>query len=112
MMTMDVLQSVITVAVVVLGTVLTRFGAFILFPESKTPPKFVRYLGRVLPPAIMGMLVIYSMKNVSVTSGSHGIPEALALLAVIILHYWKHNMLLSIFGGTALYMVLVQLVFV
>ncbi|MCH9275505.1 branched-chain amino acid transporter permease [Bifidobacterium amazonense] len=111
-MTMTFWQSVVTIAVVALGTILTRFVPFLLFPESKEPPRFIRYLGNVLPYAMTGLLVVYSLKDVSLVSGSHGIPEAIAMLAIIGLHLWKKNMLLSIAGGTILYMALVQLVFV
>lgn len=110
-MTMTMWQAVATIAVVALGTMLTRFVPFLLFPESKEPPQFVRYLGKVLPYAMTGLLVVYSLKDVSLASGSHGIPEAIAMLAIIGLHVWKRNMLLSIAGGTILYMILVQLVF-
>lgn len=110
-MTMTVWQAVATIAVVALGTMLTRFVPFLLFPESKEPPRFVRYLGKVLPYAMTGLLVVYSLKDVSLASDSHGIPEAIAMLAIIGLHVWKRNMLLSIAGGTILYMILVQLVF-
>ena len=94
-----------------LGTMLTRFLPFLLFPESKEPPRFITYLGTVLPYAMTGLLVVYSLKGVHLTSGSHGIPELLAIIAIALLHIWKRNMLLSIAGGTAVYMLLVQLVF-
>ncbi|NEG95939.1 branched-chain amino acid permease [Bifidobacterium sp. SMB2] len=111
-MTMTVLQSVLTIAVVSLGTILTRFLPFLLFPESKEPPRFIEYLGKVLPYAMTGLLVVYSLKDVSPMTGSHGIPELIAMAAIVALHAWKRNMLLSIAGGTILYMVLVQMVFV
>ncbi|PLS32051.1 branched-chain amino acid permease [Bifidobacterium margollesii] len=111
-MTMTVWQSVITIAVVAIGTMLTRFLPFLLFPESKRPPRIIDYLGRVLPLAMTGLLVVYSLKDVSPLSGSHGVPEAIAMAAIIALHLWRRNMLLSIAGGTVLYMLLVQLVFV
>ncbi|OXN00992.1 branched-chain amino acid transporter permease [Bifidobacterium vansinderenii] len=111
-MTMTVWQSVITIAVVVIGTMITRFLPFIVFPESKQPPRFIDYLGRVLPFAMTGLLVVYSLKDVTPMSGSHGIPELIAMAVIVALHAWKRNMLLSIAGGTILYMVLVQLVFV
>lgn len=69
------------------------------------------YLSQVLPFAIMGMLVVYCLKNVSLTTGSHGIPEAISILLVVILHKWKHNTLLSILVGTVVYMFLVQMIF-
>ncbi|PJM73653.1 branched-chain amino acid permease [Bifidobacterium primatium] len=111
-MTMTVLQSVLTIAVVSLGTILTRFLPFLLFPESKEPPRFIEYLGKVLPYAMTGLLVVYSLKDVSPMTGSHGIPELIAMAAIVALHAWKRNMLLSIAGGTILYMALVQMVFV
>ena len=112
MMTMTVWQGIATIAVVALGTMITRFLPFVVFPESKEPPRFVRYLGKVLPYAMTGLLVVYSLKDVSITGGSHGLPEAIAMAAIIVLHLWRKNMLLSIAGGPILYMVLVQLVFV
>lgn len=111
MMTMPLWQAVVTIAAVALATMLTRFLPFLVFPESKEPPRMVRYLGRVLPYAMTGLLVVYSLKDVSPASGSHGLPEAIAMASVAALHLWRRNMLLSIGGGTILYMVLVQTVF-
>lgn len=111
-MTMSMWQAVVTIAVVALGTMITRFLPFVLFPESKRPPRIVEYFGKVLPYAMTGLLVVYSLKDVSPASGSHGIPEAIAMVAIIVLHWWRRSMLLSIAGGTILYMLLVQLVFV
>lgn len=104
-------EQIITIAMVVLGTLITRFLPFIVFPAGKPTPKFVKYLGRVLPPAVFGMLIIYCLKNVSVFTGSHGIPELIAIAVTAGLHLWKRQMLLSIAGGTIVYMLLVQLVF-
>lgn len=104
-------QEMITIAMVVLGTAITRFLPFLIFPAGKSTPKYVRYLGKALPPALFGMLVVYSLRNVSVFSQNHGLPELLAVLLVIVLHLWKRQMLLSIAGGTVFYMVLVQFVF-
>lgn len=104
-------EQIITIAMVVLGTLITRFLPFIVFPAGKPTPKFVKYLGRVLPPAVFGMLIIYCLKNVSVFTGSHGIPELIAIAVTSGLHLWKRQMLLSIAGGTIFYMLLVQLVF-
>ena len=104
-------QTMAIILAVSLGTQITRWLPFLMFPENKQPPKVVLYLGRVLPPAMMGLLVVYCFKNVSWLSVSHGAPELLAVAAVVALHLWKKNVLLSIAGGTALYMILVQAVF-
>ena len=104
-------QQIITIAMVVLGTALTRFLPFLLFPAGKPTPKYIRYLGKVLPPAVFGFLVVYSLKDVNLFAGSHGVPEAISVALVAALHLWKRNMLLSIAGGTVCYMALVQFVF-
>lgn len=108
---MTLTQQIITVAMVVLGTAVTRFLPFLIFPAGKQTPKYVQYLGKVLPAAVFGLLVIYCLKDVSILTGSHGIPELIAILQVIMLHVWKRQMLLSIAGGTVCYMLLVQVVF-
>jgi branched-subunit amino acid transport protein AzlD len=110
-MTMSLTQQIITIAMVVLGTVLTRFLPFIVFPSGKPTPQYVQYLGKVLPAAVIGLLVIYCFKDVSLVSGSHGLPEFIGGVVVALLHLGKKNMLLSIAGGTIVYMILVQLVF-
>lgn len=106
---MTLTQQIITIAAVVFGTMLTRFLPFLLFPAGRPTPKYIQYLGKVLPSAVFGMLVIYCLKDVSLISGSHGIPELLAVLAVTVLHLWKRQMLLSIAGGTIFYMLLLQI---
>ena len=108
---MSAAQQLITVLVVAAGTMLTRFLPFLLFPAGRPTPKYIQYLGRVLPAAVFGMLVVYCLKNVSLLSGSHGVPEAIAIAVVAALHLWKKQTLLSIAGGTVCYMLLVQLVF-
>lgn len=108
---MTLTQQIITILAVVLGTMTTRFLPFLLFPAGKPTPEYIKYLGKVLPAAVFGLLVVYSLKNVSILTGSHGIPELLSIVLVILLHYWKRQMLLSIAGGTICYMLLVQLVF-
>lgn len=110
-MTMTVTQQLIMIAMIVLGTMLTRFLPFLFFPAGKETPKYVRYLGKVLPSAVFGLLVIYSLKGVSLFKGNHGMPELISILLVIGLHLWKRQMLISIAGGTVCYMLLVQLVF-
>lgn len=108
---MTLYQEIIMIAAVVLGTMATRFLPFLIFSSSRPTPKYIGYLGKALPGAIFGMLVIYCLKNVSVTGGSHGIPELISICVVIALHLWQDKMLLSIAGGTVCYMLLVQLVF-
>lgn len=108
---MTLTQQIITILMVTIGTMLTRFLPFLLFPSGKPTPKYVQYLGSVLPAAVFGLLVIYCLKNVNVLTGSHGVPEFLSIALVVILHLWKRQMLLSIAGGTVCYMLLVQLVF-
>lgn len=104
-------QMLITVGMVILGTLLTRFTPFLVFPAGRDTPKYIQYLGKALPGAALGMLVIYCFKDVDPLSGSHGLPELIALTAVVGLHLWKRNMLLSIAAGTAAYMLLVTFVF-
>lgn len=111
MSAMTLPQQLVTVLMVVLGTMLTRFLPFLLFPAGKPTPKYLQYLGKVLPAAVFGLLVVYCLRNVSIVSGSHGIPELIAIAVVIGLHFWKKQMLLSIAGGTVCYMLLVQFVF-
>lgn len=108
---MTVTQQIITVAVVVFATMLTRYIPFVFFPAGKPTPKYISYLGTVLPSAIFGLLVVYCLKDVSIFSGSHGLPELIAIVAVVALHLRKRQMLLSIAGGTVCYMLLVQFVF-
>ncbi len=107
---MTLTQQILTIAMVVLGTALTRFLPFLIFPSGKPTPKYIQYLGRFLPAAVFGLLVVYCLRNVDLLSGSHGIPELLSILLVIGLHVWKRQMLLSIAGGTIFYMILVQTV--
>ena len=104
-------QRIITIAIIVFATMLTRFLPFLIFPAGKETPRFVKYLGKVLPAAVFGLLVIYSLKGINVLEGSHGVPEMIAIAVVIGLHLWKKQMLISIAGGTVVYMLLVQLVF-
>ena len=108
---MTLTQQIITIAMIVLGTLMTRFLPFLLFPAGKPTPRYIQYLGKVLPSAVFGLLVVYSLKDVSLLTGSHGLPELISVAVVIALHLWKRQMLLSIAGGTVCYMLLVQLVF-
>ncbi len=108
---MTLTEQIIIIGVVVLGTMLTRFLPFLVFPGNKETPKYIQYLGKVLPSAVFGLLVIYCLKSVNLLTGSHGLPELIAIIVVVVLHLWKRQMLLSIAGGTICYMLLVQLVF-
>lgn len=101
------LRVFVMIAVVALVTAGIRFLPFLLF--RKKTPGAVLYLGQVLPYSIMAMLIVYCLRGVSFTGGTHGIPEAVAAAVVVLLHKWKHSTLLSILGGTVLYMAMVQL---
>ena len=105
----DGMHSFFLIVVVSLVTMGIRFLPFVVF--RKKTPKLILYMGKVLPFAIMGMLVVYTLKNVTPLEGNYGIPELLGVLFVVFLHKWKHNTLLSIVGGTILYMLLIQVVF-
>lgn len=102
-------HSALLVAVMSLVTILLRFLPFLVF-RKKVPP-CITYLGRVLPPAIIGMLVIYCLKDTVITSAPFGLPELIAGVMVVLLQAWKRNALLSILCGTVVYMLLIQLVF-
>ena len=104
------LHSALLIAVIAAVTALLRFLPFLVFGNRKTPA-FVTYLGKVLPFAVMGMLVIYCLRGISFAGMSYGIPELVSVALVVLLHLWRRNTLLSIIGGTACYMVLVQVVF-
>jgi len=99
------------VAVAAAVTMALRFLPFLIFRGDRETPAYITYLGKVLPFAIMGMLVVFCLKGISLSAAPYGLPEFLACGAVALLHVWKRNTLLSIAGGTVLYMVLVQLVF-
>lgn len=110
-MVLTTTQSLVLIAVIAVATQITRGLPFILFPENKETPRYILYLGKVLPYSAIGLLVVYCLKNVSFISSPYGIPEAIAVFCVVVLHLWKNNTLLSIGIGTAVYMVLVQLIF-
>ena len=108
---MNNLHAVLTIAVIALVTAALRFLPFFLFGENRKTPPMVAYLGNVLPFAIMGMLVVYCLKGVTLTAAPYGIPEAIGCAVVALLHIRKRNTLLSIGAGTVCYMLLVQFVF-
>ena len=103
------MNAAVLIAVMAVVTMILRFLPFIVF--NKNTPAYISYLGKVLPAARIGMLVIYCLKDVSVLESPHGIPELIAALSVVILQAWKRNSLISILSGTVIYMLLVQLVF-
>ena len=105
------LHAAALIAVMALVTMALRFLPFLIFNEDRETPPIITYLGKVLPYAIMGMLVVYCLKNVSFLSAPHALPELLSCAVVVLLHLWRRNTLLSIGGGTVCYMILVQLVF-
>ena len=107
---MNSTYAAILIAVVSLVTMALRFLPFVIFGNNRETPAFITYLGKVLPYAIMAMLVVYCLKSVSFLSAPYGIPEAIAVAAVVLLHLWKRNTLVSIVGGTVCYMVLIQMV--
>ena len=105
-------QSVIIIVLVSITTFATRVIPFLLFPGGKPIPKTIQYLGKVLPAAVIGMLVVYCLKGVVPAEFPFGLPELIAGATVVLLHIWKRNNLLSIGVGTVLYMILVQTIFV
>lgn len=104
-------RALLIVFIVALCTLITRLIPFVLFGGKREVPKAVRYLGQILPPAIMATLVVYCLKGVDLFSASHGIPELASVAVTAFLHAWRRNVLLSIAAGTLCYMVLVQFVF-
>ena len=110
-MTMTLSEQIITVSLVALGTIATRFLPFIIFPAHKPTPKYIQYLGKVLPPAVISLLVVYCLKDVSLFTGSRGIPELVSILLIVTLHLRRRQMLLSIGMGTLVYMLLLQFFF-
>ncbi|BFU59385.1 MULTISPECIES: branched-chain amino acid transporter permease [Rodentibacter] len=109
---MTLTEQIITIGVCILAVQLTRLLPFWIFPANRPIPEYIRYLGKVFPAAMFGMLVIYCYKNIDIFNGHHGIPDFLAGILVLVLHFWKKNMFLSIAAGTIFYMILVQSVFI
>lgn len=108
---MSVWEMIITIASVVVGTMVTRFISFALFAKSGKPPAIIEYLGKVLPGAVMGLLVVYALKNTVVIAYPYGLPELLAIGLLVGIHLYKRNFLVSILASTVFYMILVQAVF-
>lgn len=108
---MTLTEQIVTIAMCVLATLITRFLPFIVFRPNRPTPKYIQYLGKVLPSAIFSMLIVYCLKSVSFIEGSHGLPELIAIALTAGLHLWKRKMILSIAAGTICYMLLIQFVF-
>lgn len=109
---MTLTEQILTIAAAVLGTMVTRYLPFIIFPANKKTPPVISYLGKMLPAAVMALLVVFALKDVSFLSGSHGLPEALAIALIILLQVYIKNILLTIASGTIFYMFLVQNIFI
>lgn len=108
---MSTAQSLLFFGIIALTTIFTRVLPFVAFSRCRETPRYVRYLGRVLPFAVIGMLVVYCLRGTTVTVYPFGLPEGIALAVIAALHIWKKNTLLSIGAGTVAYMLLVQVVF-
>lgn len=96
------------VAIAALVTIGIRVLPFLIFDRAQEPPQWITYLGDVLPPAVMSLLVLYCIRNINLTTGNHGIPDLFCLGLTMALHAWKRNTLLSICAGTAFYMIMIQ----
>lgn len=106
---MTLFQQIMTIGLCIAGTMLTRFLPFLVFNENRKTPDFVQYIGKFLPSAVFGLLIIYCVRNVDFVHGNHGLPELLSILTTVGIHLWKRQMLLSIASGTICYMVLLHL---
>ena len=105
-------ETLIMILAIALGTMITRFLPFIFFPENREVPPYIAYLGKALPCGVIGLLVVYCLKDIQLLEGTHAFPEIIAILCIITMHLWRKNTLLSIGGGTLIYMFLVQFIFV
>ncbi len=110
-MPVNKVTSFLIILIVAATTFITRVIPFLIFPKGKPIPRTIEYLGKVLTPAVIGMLVVYCLRETSVSIAPYGIPEGVSLVAVVVLHIWKRNNLLSIGAGTLIYMFLIQVVF-
>lgn len=108
----DLQREIAIIAVGALTIMATRFLPFLIFGGKGKAPEQIQALGKVLPFALMGMLVVYCLKDVTPLAYPYGIPELIGIATVVGLHIWKRNYLISIAAGTVVYMLLVQLVFV
>lgn len=103
-------QQIITIVILAVITFMTRALPFLIFPAGKPTPKYIQYLGKALPLAVFGMLVVYCLKDVRWLDGSHGIPEILGIAAVVLMHLWRRQLFLSMAVGTAVYMILIRVI--
>lgn len=103
-------QQIITIIILAVITFMTRALPFLVFPAGKPTPKYIQYLGKALPLAVFGMLVVYCLKDVQWLDGSHGIPEILGIATVVLMHLWRRQLFLSMAVGTAVYMILIRLI--
>ncbi|HJE26664.1 branched-chain amino acid transporter permease [Limosilactobacillus pontis] len=112
---MTIVQQVITIAIAAVTNFITRWLPFKLFTSGKDdrdePSPFIKGLGAFLPPAIMGMLVVYCYRNINLLSGDHGLPDLIAGLITVAIHLWRRSMFLSLIVGTVSYIVLVNFIF-
>ena len=108
---MTTTQALITIAILAFGTAVTRFLPFVFFPNAESAPRYVHYLGKMLPTAAISLLIVYCFREIEFSATPHGLPEIISIVAVAALHIWRKNTLLSIAAGTAIYMLLVQFIF-
>ena len=106
---MSTVHTLLIIGVMALVTLFTRALPFLLFDHGERPPRWISYLGQVLPPAMMALLVVYCLRNIDLLAGNHGLPQLICVAVAALLHLWKGNTLVSIFGATALYMALIRL---
>ena len=109
---MTLTEHIITIASVVIATMLTRFLPFLIIGSERETPKYIKYIGKVFPCAIFALLIVYCLRNVEIFSGSHGLPEFFGVIATALIHLIKRKMLLSMAVGTSIYMFLIQFIFV
>lgn len=107
---MSTTEQIVTILLISIMTIATRALPFALFPTRKHTPRFVQFLGNYLASAVFGMLVVYCLKDVTFLSGNHGLPQMLGILACILLHLWRKNLLLTIAGGTIFYMIVIHII--
>ena len=111
-MSVNIYYTLTAILIMAVVTFCTRVVPFIFFGKDKSTPKYIEYIGNYLPPAVMAMLIIYCLRNIKLFMFPFGIPEVIGIIIVAILHIWKRNNLISILGGTVIYMIMVQWIFI